>query len=71
MIEGFSRPLILTPPKNHRILVQCPTKEGLYIITILNNDRSKYYLFLQEGNNWQKIMHGSREKVEEKVFKKR
>ena len=28
-------------------------------------------MFLQEGNNWQKIMHGSREKVEEKVFKKR
>lgn len=60
---------MIKPPKNHTVWVQYPTKDGLYILTTSGNDRTKYFLYKQNNNNWDKIAQGNNPfKLEKKVF---
>lgn len=62
---------MIKPPKNHRIWVQYPINDELYIITSLTNDQTKYFLYKQNEKDWIKIAQSiSPIKLEEKVFKK-
>ena len=62
---------MIKPPKNHRIWVRYPTEEGLYIISSLENDNTKYFLYQQVKEGWVKIAQSNNPmKLEEKVFKK-
>lgn len=61
---------MIKPPKNHTIWVQYPINNELYIITTLGNDRTKYFLYKQNGKDWVKVAQSnSPVKLEEKVFK--
>lgn len=61
---------MIKPPKNHRIWVQYPIKDDIYIITSTINDRTKYYLYKQNGKEWDKIAQSNNPlKLEEKVLK--
>ena len=58
-------------PKNHTVWVRCSADGEIYIITTCGNDRTKYYLFKKQGEDWVKIAQNiNPSKLEEKVFKK-
>ena len=62
---------MIKPPKNHTIWVQYPINNELYIITTIGNDRTKYFLYKQDGNLWTKIAQSNNPiNLEEKVFNK-
>ena len=62
---------MIKPPKNHRIWVQYLNEKGLYIISSLENDTTKYFLYFLVNGSWVKIVQSSNPmKLEEKVFKK-
>ena len=63
---------MIKAPKNHTIWVQCPIENELYIITTYGNDRTKYYLFKKQGEDWVKLgQNANPNKLEEKVFIKK
>lgn len=63
---------MIKPPKNHTIWVQYPLENELYILTSYGEDRTKYYLFKQSGEEWIKLgQNANPNKLEEKVFNKK
>ena len=46
---------ILRAPKGQKVWVQYPLKNGFYVITSNEKDRSKYFLYEIIGEKWAKI----------------